>query len=82
MLTDFNLTSAATSEGFLDKGGIFTFLQFLGSSFTQALGLNNDGEVVGLLLDGAGNTHGLSTISLATPTPRSMIPMPSALAGS
>ena len=58
MVTDFNMTSAATSEGFLDKGGIFTFLQFPGSSFTFALGLNNDREVVGLFLDGAGNTHG------------------------
>jgi probable HAF family extracellular repeat protein len=52
------MTSATASEGFLDKSGVFTFLQFPGSTFTQALGLNNDGDVVGSFVDAAGNTHG------------------------
>jgi hypothetical protein len=50
--------SNAASQGFLDKSGMFTFLQFPGSTFTQALGLNNDAEVVGSFIDAAGNTHG------------------------
>jgi hypothetical protein len=55
-----NPTSATTSQGFLDIGGIFTFLQFLGSVFTQALGLNTDGEVVGSYVDSGGVTHGFT----------------------
>jgi uncharacterized membrane protein len=57
-VTGFNLTSATTSEGFLDKSGVFTFLQFPGSVFTQALGIDNTGQVVGSYVDAAGNTHG------------------------
>jgi len=58
MIVGFNMTSASTSEGFLDNGGVFTFLQFPGSKFTQALGLNNDGEIVGFYTDAGGNNHG------------------------
>jgi probable HAF family extracellular repeat protein len=58
MVVGFNLTSPTTSKGFLDNGGVFTFLQFPGSTFTQALGLNNDGEIVGFFTDAAGNNHG------------------------
>jgi uncharacterized membrane protein len=58
MVVGFNMTSTTTSEGFLDKGGVFTFLQFPGSMFTQALGLNNDSEIVGFFTDSAGNNHG------------------------
>ncbi len=46
---------------------MWTFLQFLGSVFTQALGLNNDGEVVGSYVDSGGVTHGF-TYSIATET--------------
>jgi uncharacterized membrane protein len=52
------MTSATTSKGFLDIGGVFTMLEFPGCVFTQALGLNNDGMVVGSYVDGAGVTHG------------------------
>jgi probable HAF family extracellular repeat protein len=41
----------------LDKDGVFTFLQFPGSTFAQALGLNNDGEIVGFHTDASGNNH-------------------------
>jgi hypothetical protein len=34
MVVGFNLTSPTTSKGFLDNGGVFTFLQFPGSTFT------------------------------------------------
>jgi uncharacterized membrane protein len=56
-VTGFNLTGT-TSEGFLDRGGVFTFLNVPGSTFTQALGLNNTGLVDGFFVDAAGNTHG------------------------
>jgi len=46
------------SEGFLDIAGVFTFLNFPGASSTQALGLNNNGQIVGSYVDAMGNTHG------------------------
>jgi probable HAF family extracellular repeat protein len=67
MVVGFNITSATTSEGFLENAGVFTFLQFPGSVFTQGLGLNNNGEIVGAFMDAAGNSHGfLYNIAAAT----------------
>jgi probable HAF family extracellular repeat protein len=67
MVVGFNTTRTTASEGFLDNAGGFTFLQFPGSVFTQALGLNNDGEIVGCFRDATGNTHGfLYNIAAAT----------------
>jgi hypothetical protein len=51
------MASSTLSEGFLDIGGAYTFLEYPGSSFTQALGLNNDGQIVGTYIDAGGNTH-------------------------
>lgn len=60
------MTSATTSDGFLDIGGTFTMLDFPGSVFTQALGLNNHGQVVGDYVDAAGDMHGfLYTVGTA-----------------
>jgi hypothetical protein len=39
--------NGADSFGFLLNGTKFTSLQYPGSSFTQALGVNSNGEVVG-----------------------------------
>ena len=50
--------SATTSEGFLRTRAGVKVLQFPGSTFTQALGINNHDEVVGSYTDGKGNTHG------------------------
>jgi hypothetical protein len=51
----------------LDNGGVFTFLQSPGSTFTQVLGLNNDDEIVGFYTDAGGNNHGfLYNIARAT----------------
>jgi probable HAF family extracellular repeat protein len=50
--------SAATSEGFLRTRDGVKVLQFPGSNFTQALGINNRDEVVGTYTDGNGNMHG------------------------
>jgi uncharacterized membrane protein len=50
---------------------VFTFLEFPGSIFTQALGLNNDGDVVGSYVDAAGNTNGF-IYNIATATYQSV----------
>ena len=47
------------SKGFiLEKNGKLTELQAPGSSFTQALGVNNSDDVVGSYVDANGVTHG------------------------
>jgi PEP-CTERM motif len=47
-----------TSFGFLDVGGVLTEIDPFGSTFTQALGVNDEGEIVGFYLDAGGNQHG------------------------
>jgi hypothetical protein len=39
---------------------MFTTLEFNGATSTQALGLNNKGEVVGFYVDSAGASHGFT----------------------
>jgi PEP-CTERM motif len=41
----------ATSYGYLDAGGTITTIDPFGSTFTQALGVNNSGEIVGFYVD-------------------------------
>ena len=48
----------ATSFGYLDVGGVITTIDPFGSTFTQALGVNNLGEIVGFYTDAAGDQHG------------------------
>jgi hypothetical protein len=48
----------AKSAGFILQDGKLTQLQHPGSSFTQALGVNNSDDVVGSFVDGNGVTHG------------------------
>ncbi len=50
--------AATTSEGYILKDGKLTKLQVEGSTFTQALGVNNDNEVVGTYTDANGTAHG------------------------
>lgn len=47
-----------TSFGFLDEGGAITTIDPFGSTFTQALGVNNLGEIVGFYTDADGAQHG------------------------
>ena len=47
-----------TSFGFLDEGGVITTIDPFGSTFTQALGVNNLGEIVGFYVDANGKQHG------------------------
>ena len=57
-------TSSKTGldEGFVYSKGKFTAVNFPKSDGTQATGINDKGEVVGLYLDSAGLTHGFSKI--------------------
>jgi probable HAF family extracellular repeat protein len=50
--------NATTAEGFLRTRDGVKVLQFPGSSFTQALGINKRDEVVGTYTDGNGAMHG------------------------
>jgi uncharacterized membrane protein len=52
------MPTLTTSIGFLDQGGTITTIDPFGSTFTQALGINNLGEVVGFYDDGMGVQHG------------------------
>jgi uncharacterized membrane protein len=54
----FYLPTATTSIGFLDQGGTITTIDPFGSTFTQALGINNNGEIVGFEVDSMGFQHG------------------------
>ncbi len=53
-------TSLATA--YVYHAGTFTPVNFPGSSGTEATGINDKGEVVGLYFDSAGLTHGFSKI--------------------
>ena len=48
----------STSLGFVDEGGTITTIDPFGSTFTQALGVNDLGEIVGFYTDATGNQHG------------------------
>ena len=55
------------THGFLLIGSTEKTLDFPGSTFTQALGLNNNGQVVGVYIDASGHSHGF-VYSIATGT--------------
>jgi hypothetical protein len=63
-IAGFDTNSAGTTEGFVrDSSGRITSLAFPGATMTQALGLNNRGEVVGVYQVGSGSsaaTHGFT----------------------
>jgi len=52
------MPTSATSIGFLDMAGVITTIDPFGSAFTQALGINNFGEIVGFYTDGNAVQHG------------------------
>jgi hypothetical protein len=76
-IVGFGTTGAAASRGaartgstfgWLLQGGHLTTLQFPGSSYTQALGINDHDEIVGDYRDGSGLTHGFVLLNpLSTP---------------
>jgi hypothetical protein len=63
-IAGFDTTAAGVQEGFLRYAdGTVKHLSFAGSSMTQALGVNNRGEVVGVYAVGTGDaarTHGFT----------------------
>ncbi len=52
------MPTSTTSTGFLDKSGTITPIDPFGSTFTQALGINDNGEIVGFETDASGVQHG------------------------
>jgi hypothetical protein len=51
-------SALATSFGFVDEGGAIQTIDPFGSTFTQALGVNDLGEIVGFYVGADGNQHG------------------------
>lgn len=58
----FYMPTSTTSVGFLDIGGIISTIDPFGSTFTQALGINDNGEIVGFYVDANGVQHGYTDI--------------------
>ena len=58
VIVGFYQPTAATSLGFIDKGGVISTIDPLGSTFTQALGINDSGEIVGFYTDANNVQHG------------------------
>jgi uncharacterized membrane protein len=50
-------TDASGSHGFLLDGGVYTQIDAPGATSTQALDINDAGQIVGTVMDAAG-THG------------------------
>jgi len=52
-------TNATGTQGFIDKGGVFTSYSDPNGTDTMFFGLNNEGQVVGSYVDASGETQGL-----------------------
>ena len=59
-------SALATSFGYLDEGGTITTIDPFGSTFTQALGVNDLGEIVGFYTR-TGNSTATSTTAASSP---------------
>lgn len=59
-VTGFQVLSSTSNRAFVVLGSTVHYFQYPGSTFTQALGLNNHGEVVGTYNDKAGTAHGFT----------------------
>lgn len=51
-------TKTSVNEGFVYSGGKFTAIKVPGSNGTNAIGINDKGDVVGMYLDSSGAYHG------------------------
>jgi len=58
VVAGFFVNSGGATEGFLDNGGTFTVFEVPGSNNTMFLGINNDGQAVGVYQDGSGFNNG------------------------
>jgi probable HAF family extracellular repeat protein len=54
------MPSTGLTAGFMYEKKTLTSLQFPGSNFTQAFGINATGEVAGQFVDSKGNIHGFT----------------------
>jgi probable HAF family extracellular repeat protein len=52
--------SSGVTAGFIYRNNVLTTLLFSGSSYTQALGINKAGEVVGYFIDADSDGHGFT----------------------
>jgi len=57
-IVGFYQPTGTTSVGFLDAGGTITPIDPFGSSFAQALGINDQGDIVGVYVDSSMAQHG------------------------
>jgi probable HAF family extracellular repeat protein len=53
---------AFQAHGFLLRNGQYSAIDFPGSAFTDAFGINDDGVIVGDFTDRQGNTHGFKAL--------------------
>ncbi len=67
LVAGFFVNTGGTTEGFLDNSGTFTNFLAMGSNNTMFLGVNNNGDAVGVYQDGSGFNHGfLYNIAMGT----------------
>lgn len=59
-ITGFQVLSSTVTRAIVVIDNQVRYFQYPGSSFTQALGLNNQGEVVGTYNDKSGTAHGFT----------------------
>src|SRR4029453_12819425 len=57
-ITGFCFADRRLHGFFRDKKGTYTLLDFPGATLTEAVGINDDGQVVGEYGDSAGRSHG------------------------
>jgi hypothetical protein len=67
LVAGFFVNTGGTTEGFLDNSGTFTNFLAIGSNNTMFLGVNNNGDAVGVYQDASGFNHGfLYNIAMGT----------------
>ena len=58
--------ASAEGHGFLDSTGTFRNIDFPGAINTEALGVNDSGEIAGSCTDSAGQAHGFLVLPPST----------------
>lgn len=80
----FEILITKDSGFFLDKRGRCTILDFPGANLTEAIGVNDDGQVIGDYRDAAGKFHGFFWdaglfLTIDAPFPEATISAPTAI---
>ena len=63
--------STGAFHGFLENAGSFIAIDYPGSRFTQANGINNSDDIVGTYTDAIGTEHGF--LAVPTPEPNTLV---------